>query len=385
MKIIMDLRKYDGVVGGVEQGALQVTKHAARDGHEVVVVCKDSRQEEVAGLLEGQDNIRIHPLAIASHAISWQNMRIDSRVLQDLAQDQGADLIHFFYNWSFPFGKTVPSILTVHDVIPFTFREAMGFWRNRFIYRPAIRAACKLNSIIATVSEYSRQDIAKKVGAPLDKIRVVPNGLRDPAAPDKELLAKVTKRFALDDGYILNVGGIHERKNIVRLVKAFAGLVKDKGYPGRLVITGSVSGPPYQERMKKLCDAAIAEAGMGDRVVFTGFVSEDELDLLLAGAALLVYPSLYEGFGIPILEAMKVGTPVVTSNVTAMPEVAGDAAVLVDPLDVDSLASGMASLLDDAALRENLVAKGHERADGYSWDHAAGMYCDLYREVVQGG
>ena len=384
MKIIMDLRKYDGVVGGVEQGALQVARQASRQGHDIIMVCKKRRKEEVAGLIDGEDRVRIHPLDVTSHAISWQNVRIDSHVLQDLAESEGADLIHFFYNWSFPFGKKVPSILTVHDVIPFTFREAMGFWRNRFIYRPAIRAACRLNNIVATVSEYSKQDIAKTVGVPLQKIRVVHNGLRDPAAPDKDLLAEITRRFALGDGFILNVGGIHERKNIVRMVKAFAGLVKDKGYPGKLVITGSVSGPPYQERMKKLCDEAIAEAGMGDRVVFTGFISEEELDLLLAGASMLVYPSLYEGFGIPILEAMKVGTPVVTSNVTAMPEVAGGAAVLVDPLDVGSLASGMASLLDDAVLRADLVAKGRERASGYSWDRSATMYCDLYQEVVRG-
>jgi glycosyltransferase involved in cell wall biosynthesis len=163
-----------------------------------------------------------------------------------------------------------------------------------------------------------------KVGAPLSKIKVIPNGLRDPAEPDEKMQNELEKRLRLKNGFILNVGGIHERKNIIRLVRSFAKLVQIEGYTGNLIITGSVSGAPYQEKMKKMCDATIAEVGMENRIIFTGFVSEKELDILLRIADVFVYPSLYEGFGIPILEAMKLGAPVITSNVTAMPEVAGD-------------------------------------------------------------
>ncbi|NCC50762.1 MAG: glycosyltransferase family 1 protein [Spartobacteria bacterium] len=382
MKVIIDFRKYDGVIGGVEQGAIQLTRHICNQGDEVALVCKRRREEMVQKIFGKLDGLSLVPLDVDSHVMSIANARIDSRTLPELAVTQQADLIHFFYNWSFPFRKTVPTVLTVHDVIPFTFREAMGFWRNHFLYRPALRMACRLNDAIATVSEYSRQDIAKKVGAPPAKIRVVPNGLREPAELDEELMGGLSGRFKLKDGYILNVGGIHERKNIVRLIESFAGLVRAHEYKGVLVITGSVSGAPYQEKMKKLCDQAVAASGVGDRIVFTGFITEDELDNLLRQADLLVYPSLYEGFGIPILEAMKVGTPVVTSNVTAMPEVAGDAALLVDPLDPRAMTDAMHRVLSDPALRQTLTTKGYAHAAPYTWDHVCAGYMDLYRELI---
>ena len=135
----MDFRKYDGVVGGVEQGAIQVSKHTAARGHDVVLVCKRRNLEEVTRIFTGVDRLRIVPVDVDSHVISCENARLDSGFFQDLAEREQADLVHFFYNWSFPARKKVPSILTVHDVIPFTFREAMGFFQNRFLYRPAIR------------------------------------------------------------------------------------------------------------------------------------------------------------------------------------------------------------------------------------------------------
>jgi glycosyltransferase involved in cell wall biosynthesis len=302
--------------------------------------------------------------------MSIKNARLDSTTIQNIALTESADIIHFFYNWSFPFHKKVPCVLTVHDVIPFTFREAMGLYRNMFLYKPGIRLACRLNNIIATVSEFSKQDIAKKVGVPLKKIRVIPNGLREPNPEDPSLEAELKNKFNLDSNFVLNVGGIHERKNIVRLVHAFAGLVNEKGYPGKLLITGSVSGAPYQEKMKKICDAAVSATGMENKIVFTGYVSEIELDSLFRMAEVLIYPSLYEGFGIPILEAMKLELPVITSSVTAMPEVAGGAAYLADPN------------MQNKELQEQMKAKGRERAGAYTWQNVSEKYLKLYQEVI---
>ena len=383
MKIIMDFRKYDGVIGGVEQGAIQLTKHITEHGHQAILVCKENRLSKVKRLFGEMNGLTIKPLPVKNHSISIANARIDSGVLQDIATNESAGLIHFFYNWSFPFKKKVPSILTIHDVIPFTFREAMGFFRNHFIYRPSLRIACRLNNMIATVSEYSKQDISKKVGVPLSKIHVIPNGLRDPAESDEKIRSELEERLCLKNGFIINVGGIHERKNIVRLVKSFAKLVQTAAYKGNLIITGSISGAPYQEKMKKMCDAAIAEVGMENRVIFSSFVSEKELDILLRIADVLIYPSLYEGFGIPILEAMKLGTPVITSNVTAMPEVAGDAAILVDPHSVEEMALAISRLLQDKRLRNELIIKGKERSAGYSWDLTGREYLKLYKEIMK--
>jgi len=382
MKIVMDFRKYDGVIGGVEQGVIQVTRYMCRTGNQVVLVCKQNRLDEVQELFGETDGLKIVPVDVKTHVMGSENARLDAGFFQDLAVAEGASLIHFFYNWSFPSNKKVPSVLTIHDVIPFTFREAMGFFRNHFVYKPRIREACQLNDVIATVSEFSRQDIAKTVGVPLEKIHVVPNGLREPAEIDPAVKADLEKKFGLEDGFILNVGGIHERKNIPRLIQSFAALVKNQDFKGKLVITGSVSGPPYQEKMKKLCDAAVSNAGMDGRVIFTGFISEQELDNLLRDAELLIYPSLYEGFGIPILEAMKVGTPVVTSNVTAMPEVAGGAAALVDPLDTAAMTEAMSRIMQDDAYRAGLIEKGKARVLPYTWDAACECYIELYKQIT---
>jgi glycosyltransferase involved in cell wall biosynthesis len=381
MKIVMDFRKFDGVIGGVERGVIEITKYIAAHGHQVVLLCKESRFSEVENLFEDVTNITFVSLQVLTHAMSLRNAWIDSKTIQDIAEKTGADVIHFPYNWSFPLRKKVPTVLTVHDVIPFTFREAMGFFRNVFLYKPGIRQACRLNSMIATVSEFSKQDIVKKVGVPADKIRVIPNGLREPLEPDEKVNADLDERFGLKDGFILSVGGIHERKNIIRLTHAFSRLVNQRGYPGKLVITGSVSGAPYQIKMKKLCDAAVKETGMETKVVFAGFIPDEELDSLMRRAAFLVYPSLYEGFGIPILEAMKVGTPVITSNLTAMPEVAGGAAVLVDPYDIEEMVSGMSRLLQDNKFREELVRKGMAKASHYSWERTSEQYLGLYKEA----
>jgi glycosyltransferase involved in cell wall biosynthesis len=382
MKIIMDFRKYDGVVGGVEQGAIQITRYMCGRGDQVILACKQNKCQEIKELLGDLNGLTVLPLTVRSHMISIENMWLDSVFLQDLAEKEEADLIHFYYNWGFPFRRKVPCVLTVHDVIPFTFREAMGLLQNRLVYRPSLQIACRLNDVIVTVSEYSMKDIAKKIRIPIGKIRVIPNGSRDPAAPDPKVEADLKKKFGLEAGYVLNVGGIHERKNIARLIQAFAKMTREADYSGILVITGSVSGAPYQERMKKLCDAAVVETGMQNRVVFTGFVAEKELDMLLRRADLFVYPSLYEGFGIPILEAMKLGTPVVASNATAIPEISGDAAVLVDPRNVDEMAAAMARLLSDNELRQILRSKGMKRAERFSWRNTCDEYSGLYEEVT---
>jgi len=379
MNILFDFRKYDGVVGGVEQGVIQITKYLSSHDHKVTVLCKKNRLQSVVDIYRGTENLDILPLEVDTHAMSLKNRRLDSTTIQHIASEIHADIIHFFYNWSFPKHKRIQSVLTIHDVIPFTFREAMGLYRNLFLYKPGLRKACELNDMIATVSAFSKRDISEKVGVEEAKIRVIPNGLREPNPREASLEDELRRRYNLDH-FMMNVGGIHERKNIVRLVQAFAGLV-NKGYTGKLVITGNVSGHAYQVKMKRRIDVVIKELDLGERIVFTGFISERELDSLFHLAEILIYPSLYEGFGIPILEAMKMGLPVITSNITAMPEVAGDAALLVDPINVEDMTGAMSRLLDDTGLQDELRGKGRQLAAVYTWDRASEMYLALYEEV----
>jgi glycosyltransferase involved in cell wall biosynthesis len=381
MKIILDFRKYDGVIGGVERGVLEIVRYVAQQGHKIVILPKESRLQEVRGHFEGILNLKFIPLQVRSHVMSLKNVIVDSVIIQRIAAEEEADVIHFPYNWSFPLHKSKPSILTIHDVIPLNFREAMPFFTNYFLYRPGIRLAGRLNDRIATVSEFSKRDISEKIGVSLDKITVVPNGLRQPFEPNKQLEAELEERFQLQDGFILYVGGIHERKNVARLIRAFAQLVKDQGFPGKLLATGSVSGAPYQNKMKALLDKVVEETGMGQKVVFTGFVTDEELEALMRKTHFMIYPSLYEGFGMPLLEAMQVGTPVITSHLTAMPEVAGGAALLVDPFDVEAIANAMVKLLGDDKLREELIRKGREVTKAYSWKRTAEGYLELYQAV----
>ena len=385
MKVIMDFRKYDGVVGGAEQGVIQITNYIANNEHKVVMLCKEKKLADVKHIFKGTPNISFIPLQVNTHSMSLKNLRLDSGTIQDIAVREDADIIHFPYNWSFPFNKKVPSILTVHDVIPFTFREAMAWYRNVFLYKPGIRTACRLNTLVATVSEFSKSDIVEKVGLSADKIRVIPNGLREPSPPDEDLDQEIDQRYGLEYGFILNVGGIHERKNVNGLIRAFAKLVKKEKYPGKLVITGSVSGAPYQEKMKRIIDETLVDTGMQAKVVFTGFIPDTELDSLLRRASMLVYPSFYEGFGIPILEAMRVRTPVITSNLTGMPEVAGDAAILINPHDADQIRVQMSRLLQDQNLREELANNGIKKAATYSWQKTSELYLDLYQDAIAMG
>ncbi len=381
MKIVMDFRKYNGMIGGVEQMVIQIVKHSTSKALQVVILCLEKRLHEVERMFANDSNLKIIPLPVKTTAISLRNAWLDSVTIQDIAEKEGAGVIHFPYNWSFPFRKKVPCLLTIHDVIPFTSREAMGFFTNRFLYKPGIRKACRLNNAVTTVSEFSKGEIVKRLGVPAEMIRVIPNGLREPAKPNGAIEKSLEERFRLENGHILNVGGIHERKNLVRLIHAFSKLVRQHGYSGKLLITGTVSGYPYIDKMKRLCDAAVRESGMEERVVFTGFVSDEELDTLLRRADILVYPSLYEGFGIPVIEAMQVGTPVVASGIGGTAEVAGDAAILVDPYNTDEITLGMSRLLLDRELRAELSRKGMKRASSYSWVRTSGKYLELYQEL----
>jgi glycosyltransferase involved in cell wall biosynthesis len=396
MKIIIDFRKFDRVIGGVERGVIEITRYLASWGHTVILLPKTSRLSAVQELFQPTPNIQYLPLDVKSHVMSLRNVYVDSFVIQDIARRETADIIHFPYNWSFPFHKArlergdlsrqqrIPTLLTVHDVIPLTFREAQGRFTNLFLYRPGMRLATRLNDVVVTVSEFSKQDMCSKLGVPLQKVRVINNGLRNPYEPDEATVAQVNKKIGkfVDGKFILYVGGIHERKNVVGLIHAFARFVSQTGFPGKLLVTGNVSGAPYQVKMKAIHDAAVQETGMQDRVIFTGFIPDAELDCLMQQALFLVYPSFYEGFGIPVLEAMQVGTPVITSSTTAMPEVAGNAALLVDPSDINAIAEAMSRLLKDEVLRRELGEKGKQRAKGYTWEKTARQYLGLYTDLV---
>jgi glycosyltransferase involved in cell wall biosynthesis len=258
-------------------------------------------------------------------------------------------------------------VMVVHDLayerLPATAPHMSGPWRRRFdTWLPKAAG-------VLVPSASTRRDLLEAHAVDADRVTVAPLGVDAGAyspAP-AEAVASVRRRFGVDGPYALFVGGIEPRKNLDALVRAFASL-----QPGtRLVIAGGpVRWDPKAADRLEATIAALPAASRA-RIVLTGYINDRDKVALLSGAALLAYPSLYEGFGFPVLEGFAAGVPVLTSNVSSLPEVAGDAALLVDPRDEAEIAGGLAQLFEDDDLRSVLSAAGLARAATYTWEATA--------------
>ncbi len=283
---------------------------------------------------------------------------VRKRLILEPLVPRGADLFHGL-NQRLPRLRLRRSVATFHDLFVMSGEYSTPEFRARFTAQ-ARDAAARADAIIA-VSEFTRGQVVALLGVEPARVRVVHHGARRLDYPAVER-QKV----------ILNVGAIQTRKNIARLVEAFETV--DRSW--RLVLAGS-SGYGSDAIL-----ARIAGSPARERISVTGYVSPAELAAWYAKAAIFAFPSLDEGFGMPILEAMAGGTPVVTSNRSALPEVAGDAAVLVDPESVEELAQALCDLIRKEALRGELSRRGVERARLFTWDKAVAETWDVYRELL---
>jgi glycosyltransferase involved in cell wall biosynthesis len=269
------------------------------------------------------------------------------------------------------------SVVTIHDCIHLMFPQYLP---NRAAYayaRGAMWSAARKSDRILTVSEASKRDILHFFNVPPEKIVVIYNGIDERfwIQPSVEEIARVRERFQLDHGFVLYAGTIKPHKNLVRLIEAFAALRKGEFEELKLLIIGDeISKLPALRR-------AVHSHKLHKHVRFLGFLPDETLAALYRLAAVFVFPSLYEGFGLPPLEAMASGTPVVTSNVSSLPEVAGDAAILVDPYDVSSIVDGVRRVLTEPSLADELRRKGLTRARDFSWERSVARTHDIYRLV----
>jgi glycosyltransferase involved in cell wall biosynthesis len=258
-------------------------------------------------------------------------------------------------------------VVTVHDLafkrFPQTAPHGTKSWLSR-LDRALGGATC-----VIAVSQSTRRDILELCPVDPERVAVVPLGVDRSVfrPPPQQDVADVRSRFDLQGPYLLYLGGIEPRKNLPTLLAAFARLSDQP----LLVIAGG--GVDWNPEGSNLLGAALAGLpdGVRARIRRTGYVSEPEKVALLGGAEAFVYPSLYEGFGLPVLEAMASGTPVITSNVSSLPEVVGEAAVLVDPADPASIAGGIERILVDIPLRSRLATLGLERAEQFTWEKTA--------------
>ena len=272
-------------------------------------------------------------------------------------------------------GRTV---VTIHDCIHLMFPEYLKHRLGYAYARAAMWTAAHKSDRIFTVSEQSKRDILKFFNVAPEKIVVTPNAIdeRFSVEPDPEHVTRIRERYQLSQAYLLYVGNIKPHKNLERLIEAFQ-LVRTQGRSElELLIIGD------EISTLKSLRRAVHKYDLHRYVRFHGFVPQETLAVLYRLASVFVFPSLYEGFGLPPLEAMACGTPVVTSNVSSLPEVVGDAAVLVDPYRADAIAEGILKVLQSAHLRLELRERGLARVRQYSWERSVERVRQVYEEVA---
>lgn len=273
-----------------------------------------------------------------------------------------------------------PVVVSIHDLsfehLPQTFNR-----RSRTQLRLTVRHSARRAARILALSEHTRRDIIETYGINEDHVKAIPLAAPDHFAPvhDTEELQRVRHNYGIDGEYILSVGSIQPRKNLARLIKAYASLRGDGSVDKlpQLVLAGKCAWL-YDETLRALDNSGAKEA-----VVLTGYVPEGDLPALYSGALCFVYPSYFEGFGLPPLEAMKCGAPVIVGDRTSLPEVVGEAALMVDPFDVEAIGAAIKRVIKDSDLRKELSVKGQERANTFNWLETARRTLAVYKQVAR--
>jgi glycosyltransferase involved in cell wall biosynthesis len=310
-------------------------------------------------------------------------IRRDDRMLQRVFFDHiglsalctrvGADIVHYPANFG-PASGARNLVVTVHDL---SFLKHPEWFRpdRAWYYRMAIRRTVGLAARLIADSQATADDLNALLGVPAGRIEVIPLGVSAEFQPSSaDIRDKVRRAYGLPERFFLYVGTLEPRKNLPRLVEAWSRVAD--GAPD-LVIAGRAGWK------NRALDAAIARSAHRARIHRPGFVAQADLPALLSAADAFVWPSLFEGFGLPPLEAMACGAPVLTSNVSCLPEVVGDAALMVDPADTGAIADGLQRLATDAALRSELRKKGAARAQAFTWERTARLTVQSYLDTTQ--
>lgn len=294
------------------------------------------------------------------------------------------EVFHCPRNWEFPFWKTCRLVVTVHDLIPWLFPPQAASRREALYYqyyRLSTRLLPRLADAVLTDSQHSKGDLMRALGLPEEKIAVAypaPDPVFGPWV-DESYQERVRAKYGLRRPFFLHLGGIDDHKNTGRLLRAFALLLgRHPELEHLLAVVGR------REWCAGRWGRWAEELGLAGRVVFTGLVADEELAALYAGADFFLYPSLYEGFGLPALEAMACGAPVMAARVSALPEVLADAALFVDPWDVEGMAEALYQVVADGGLREELRRRGLARSGLFQQEALAQRAVQVYAGVCFG-
>ena len=293
--------------------------------------------------------------------LSWKIKNLDFDIVHDLSQVS-----------PFLFSSSSKKILTIHDLTPVLFPETHGLI-HAYMQKHVVPMTLKNIQIIIADSENTKRDIANYFKISDDKIKVVYIGIDEKFRPSANA-RNIREKYNIGDYFILYVGTLEPRKNIPTLIRAFY-IAQKKGVNCKLIIAGG-EGWKYQGIYK-----AVEDLKLSNSIIFLGYVPDDDLPQLYSAADLFIYPSLYEGFGLPPLEAMACGCPVISSNTSSLPEVVGEAGLMVNPYDADEIANAIYKGLNDEKLREKMIEKGLERAKTFSWKKCAEKTLEVYESV----
>ena len=370
MRIAIDARKLRDY--GIGTYIRNLLRHLARmdDNNEYVVLC---RPDDAAFAAELGQNFR----PVAQKSLQY-SVREQLELPLELRREK-ADLFHAPH-YVLPALTPCRSVVTIHDCIHLRFPQYLP---NRLGYayaRSALWVATHRSARVFTVSEASKRDILEYFDVPESKIAVIYNAIdeRFSEEPAADEVMRVKERYQLNDPFILYAGNIKPHKNLERLIEAFHIIRKGElEYVKLLIIGDEISKYAALRR-------TVHRYKLHKHVRFFGFVPDATLAILYRLARVFVFPSLYEGFGLPPLEAMASGTPVITSNVSSLPEVAGDAAMLIDPYETDAIAGAMRRVLMDDRLRDDMRERGLARAREFSWGRSVRRVREIYDEVLAG-
>lgn len=378
MKVIFNITCFHpGKSTGIERFALHIAQEICKVEPAVMVVS--------SGKIVGVTNISVSKLLSISRYLAHNYEYLfralwDQTVFRYIVAKQKPDILFFPIQDGLLY-PPVKQIVTVHDLHYWNFDTSMPDCKHEIsplrtkLYQYKMPHVLERSAAVVAVSESTKQDIISTFGINPNKIHVVYNGYDELRFHIIENPQQTLDRYGLQSGkYFLFVGSILKHKNIARIVQAFARIESED----KLVIAGVCKDSEY------LNDVLELAAGLGlseTRLQFLDYVSDEDLPYLYNGALAFVLPSLHEGFGVPIIEAMACGTPVITSNCSAMPEVAGDAALLVDPYSVESIAAAMLEIIDNPRRVETLRASGLERIKMFRWSYSAQKLYDLCEMV----
>lgn len=310
----------------------------------------------------------------------WRRLVWEQTGLARAAGSWDADLIHCPH-YTMPLGTRIPRVVVFHDMTFFDTPEMHDAIKVR-MFRTFMRIAVRRCARIVAVSNTTRGEAVTRLGVDPERVDVVPHGID--LGPYEGLrsgrLAEVRTRYSINGPFALYLGTIEPRKNLPRLIDAYVSLRAAGTIEHKLVLAGRMGWKP--ESFEQALDSA-RRAGVGDDIVQLGYVDEADKPALLGAADVFAYVSIAEGFGLPVLEAMAAGTAVLTSNVSATAEVAGDAALTVDPGDTERISAGLERLLGDVSIRDDLVSRGHARTHRYSWEHAARLTVEAYEQTLR--